>query len=81
MCYYGFARYIKAIDTGVFSGVWYFVIICNSQEYNNAIKRNCQVKDDNKNNFVFISKNMEEFLCFMITMFAYVILLTNPRLL
>lgn len=49
--------------------VWYFVIICNSQEYNNAIKRNCQVKNDNKNSFVFMSKNMEEFLCFMITMF------------
>ena len=28
-CYYGFARYIKAIDTGVFSGVWCFVNFLN----------------------------------------------------
>ena len=81
VCYYGFARYIKAVDTGDNSGVWCFVIICNSQEYNNAIKHNCQVKNDNKNNFVFVPKIMEGFLCFMIIMFAYVILLTNLLLL
>lgn len=55
-CYYGLAMYIKHLTREDFSGVWLFVTIYNLQYYNNANTCNCQVKNDNKINFVKLHK-------------------------
>ena len=41
-CYYGFARYIKAVDTGGNSGVWFVVNFLDYKSYYTLNFLDCQ---------------------------------------